>query len=776
MPGLAWSVLLAGQEDRLGIEQLAIGSGLGMGSVALLTLLLYYVPGPLSASSLLITVNLLTLVLALLAIRSSGPRLAFDVRHSSLRSCALIVLMVAFLRITHLGYSEFQGDEATVMMRAAYAISGDDAQLFYHQKGPVEALIPMAAWTLSGVINEWQARLPFAWAGILGVGAVYLLGRRWFSERAGLSAALLLGINGYFVGFGRIVQYQSFVLAMTGLGLLAVWQWSEGGRASYLTVGGTLLALGLLAHYDAALTLPAAAYIVSRRLWRAQQAPEASTASPGALVAAGAAVMGILAPFYVPFALHPSFGKTLGYLTGARIGAGGLLYNGLFSSLALGTFYNSTYYLAGLALLLILASFLSFQGWRLLIPIGFYVLLVLLPGNWAGPVLAGLVTAVVLSSRSSSLRAAWLWFGAPFLFYYFLIWDPRTHVLNAFPGAVLLAALVVDRFMEWVPPHVRLPTGRLLLAAILFLAYYPYLMFVRHDPEVKRTWPVHQPALYWRPDIPVPRFGYFGFPYRAGWKAVGALFEQGLLDPVYASNEEQEVTYWYVRGAERTYCEDPAWTLVADNVQDEVQIPRDEMEATYAPWGEVEVAGRTRLRIYSRNPVTASPAAYDVEDFTAVFDARTSPENVVPSPPSGYAPAGHTLGRSIRLLGYRVDTTESYPGGSIHLVLYWEALLPMETNYQVFTHLYDGTLWGQHDGAPACAMRPTTLWEPGRVVRDEHSNPVDPSTPVGDVPLLVGMYRLDTGERLSVRDANGRPIGDAIVLTTIQVERPGATQ
>jgi 4-amino-4-deoxy-L-arabinose transferase-like glycosyltransferase len=761
---------------RLGIEELAIGSGLGMGSVALLTLLLYYIPGPLSASTLLITIDLLILILTLLTIRHSGLRLVFSTHRWSFRSFAVILLLVAFLRITHLGYSEFQGDEATVMVRAAYAITGDDAQLFYHQKGPIEALFPMATWTLAGVINEWQARLPFAWAGILGVGAVYLLGRRWFGERGGLSAALLLGINGYFVGFGRIVQYQSFVLAMTSLGLLAAWRWSEGERASWLTVSGALLAFGLLAHYDAVLTLPAAAYIAGRRLWRAHENPRGSTASLWAVLGAGATAIGILAPFYVPFALHPSFGKTLGYLTGARIGAGGVLYNGLSSSLALGTFYNSTYYLAALALLLVLASFVPFQGWRLLIPVGSYVLLILLPGRWAGPVLAGLVAAIVLSSRSTCSRAAWLWFGAPFLFYYFLIWDPRTHVLNAFPGAVMLAAMVVDRSIERVPPSPRLFVGALLVTATLFLAYYPYLMFVSHSPEIKRTWPAHQPALYWRPDIPVPRFGYFGFPYRAGWKVVGALADQGVLDGVYASNEEQEVTDWYVRLAERTFCQDPERYFVAEDVQDEVQIARDEIETAYALWGSVEVAGKSKLRIYSRDPVIASPTTYRVEDFTALFDARTSPENAVPSPPSGYIPVGDILGQRIRLLGYRVDTTESYPGGSIHLVLYWETFLPLETNYQVFTHLYDGTLRGQHDGAPACALRPTTLWEPGRVVRDEHAIPVDPSTPVGDVPLLVGMYRLDTGDRLSVRDASGEPIGDAIPLTAIRVDRARAAR
>jgi hypothetical protein len=57
------------------------------------------------------------------------------------------------------------------------------------------------------------------------------------------------------------------------------------------------------------------------------------------------------------------------------------------------------------------------------------------------------------------------------------------------------------------------------------------------------------------------------------------------------------------------------------------------------------------------------------------------------------------------------------------------------------------------------------------VVRDEHVIPIDPSTPVGDVPLLVGMYSLGSGERLSIQDANGVSIGDAVRLTTVRVDR-----
>jgi hypothetical protein len=777
LPGLTWARYLTHRERRATGEDVAIGLGLGMGAVTLLTLLLHYLPGPILLPVLLILVNLFTLIFTILRPRTppfdfKGPRSSLIVH------CSLLILVIAFFRLTHLDYSEFQGDEAVVMTRAARAILGDEAQLFYHQKGPVEVLIPTATWTLSGTINEWQARLPFAFASILGVVGFYWLARRWFNERTALIAALLLAINGYFVGFGRIVQYQSFVLAMTTLALLALWRWSEGEGRRWLVVGAALLAFGLLAHYDAVLTLPAAAYIVGRRPWTERLQRRRLAVD---VLCAGALACGILALFYVPFTLNPNFAKTLSYLSDARIGAVGPLYNNLRSSFPLATFYNSSYYLVGLAGLIVVASFLPFRRLGFLVPATCYLLVLFRPPLWTGPILAGLLIAVLLSPRSSpSFRAAWLWFGVPFLFYYFLVWDPRTHVLNAFSGAILLAAFTLDHLLTAIfsnTPSLRLPL--LIVHCLLFivLAYYPYLMFVQHDPEIKRTWPAHQPTLYWKPGAQTPLFGYFGFPYQAGWKVVGGLIEEGVLSGVYASNEEPQVARWYARGMVRTYCPDPDWYLIAQNVQDEMRIDWAEIDAAYELWGEIWVAGKPKLWIYRRSSLSpqegvALHAVYHVEDYVSRFDARATPTDAVQPPHTDYIPAGYTLGETVRLLGYQLDATNARPGGSISLALYWEALGPVETNYQVFNHLYDaasGTMWGQRDGTPGCARQPTVWWEPGQMVRDEYVIPIDLATPPGDIPLLVGMYTLDVGERLPVRDANGLPVGDAIPLTVVVV-------
>ncbi|MFQ6100125.1 MAG: ArnT family glycosyltransferase [Anaerolineae bacterium] len=777
LPGLAWARLLTSRDRRPGADEIAVGLGLGMGSVTLLTLLLHYVPGPLPSAALLLAVNLLTFAIALLPPRPPAVRLGLGFGHLS-----LIIPLAALFRLLHLGYSEFQGDEGVVMVRAARAILGDDAQLFYHQKGPVEVLLPLATWTLSGTINEWQARLPFALASLLGIVALYLLGRRWFGGRSGLVAALLLAINGYFVGFGRIVQYQSVVLAATALASLALFRWSEGGGRRWLFAGAALLALGLLAHYDAGLALPAAVYLVGRRLWRTGSERRTCWVE---VLGAGALASIILALFYLPFVRHPSFAKTFAYLSGARIGTGGPLYNNLLSSLPLATFYNSTYYLTGLACLVTIASFLPFRHFGLLIPaLGLLCFLApLLPG----PIFALLLVIIVLSPHSSpASRATWLWFGAPFLFYYFLVGTPRTHVLNVFPGACLLATLPLARIWRRfhaihntqhatrITHHLSRFTFHALLpisgfAIFALLAYYPYLIFVQHDPEIKRTWPVHRPALYWRPDLELPHDGYFGFPYRAGWKVVGALIEEGTLSGTFASNEEQEVAGWYTRGAERTYCPAPDWYLVARNVQDEVPLDRAEIEADYHLWGEVRVAGETKLWLYRRGTAAAPPNVYHVEEYVSRFDAQATPERVTRLFPADYTPAGYTLGSSVRLLGYRLDTADARPGGSVRLVVYWQALAPMETYYQVFVQLYEGAMWGQLDITPGCGALPTTRWEPGQIVRDEYTVPLAPSTPAGEIPLNVGMYSLDTVERLPIYGPDGAFVGDALQLALVRV-------
>ncbi|MGI6209649.1 MAG: hypothetical protein ACOYEW_15715, partial [Anaerolineae bacterium] len=52
------------------------------------------------------------------------------------------------------------------------------------------------------------------------------------------------------------------------------------------------------------------------------------------------------------------------------------------------------------------------------------------------------------------------------------------------------------------------------------------------------------------------------------------------------------------------------------------------------------------------------------------------------------------------------------------------------------------------------ATRPTTSWRPGEIVVDEHPVYVDVAGPRDGLHLVVGLYDLETGERLPLADGN----------------------
>jgi hypothetical protein len=247
LPGWAWGCLL----DRRWL----LGLGLTTGSNVLLALTLSYLPGPIPFTLSLGTFVVSALLPAFLLRPSRMVLPSFS------PGLSLLMLVAGGYRLIHLGYSEFQGDEGVIMIRAAMTISGNGEQLFLHQKGPAEILIPVATWRLAGGINEFWARLPFAWLSLLAVVAVAQLGARWFNRRAGIAAGLILSLSGLHIAFARIVQNQSVVVLMGLLAFLALDDYRQHRRTLDLLLGAGLAAMSLLGHYDALLLLPAAAAV-----------------------------------------------------------------------------------------------------------------------------------------------------------------------------------------------------------------------------------------------------------------------------------------------------------------------------------------------------------------------------------------------------------------------------------------------------------------------------------------------------------------------------------
>ena len=131
-----------------------------------------------------------------------------------------ILLVAGGFRLAQLGWSEFQGDEALVTWASARAIAGEDAILYEHGKSPAEVLLPAVWWSLDGRLYRGDGAPAVCPGRRRRVVAGALLATRLFGRRAAWIAGALFAINGYFIAFSRVVQYQSRVIA---LGTLAVY-------------------------------------------------------------------------------------------------------------------------------------------------------------------------------------------------------------------------------------------------------------------------------------------------------------------------------------------------------------------------------------------------------------------------------------------------------------------------------------------------------------------------------------------------------------------------
>jgi hypothetical protein len=129
-----------------------------------------------------------------------------------------------------------------------------------------------------------------------------------------------------------------------------------------------------------------------------------------------------------------------------------------------------------------------------------------------------------------------------------------------------------------------------------------------------------------------------------------------------------------------------------------------------------------------------------------------------------------TLGDSISLIGYDLDTLVK-AGEELNLTLYWQCERPMDEDYTVFVHLLDeeGKIIAQHDCQPRFGNYPTSIWDSGEVIPDEHHLSIGRETPLGEYRLIVGMYLLATMERLPAFERGRRLPMDAITLGYVKI-------
>lgn len=143
----------------------------------------------------------------------------------------------------------------------------------------------------------------------------------------------------------------------------------------------------------------------------------------------------------------------------------------------------------------------------------------------------------------------------------------------------------------------------------------------------------------------------------------------------------------------------------------------------------------------------------------------------IPTRPLGKHSLEANFADLIELNEYALDENPVRPGQVVHVKLSWRSLAPLDTHYTVFVHLTDASnrLWAQHDSPPVGGSSPTSSWQPGERVSDNHGLALPPDTPPGQYEIELGLYHAATGQRLPMLREPEGPAEDRIVVGPVIV-------
>lgn len=131
-----------------------------------------------------------------------------------------------------------------------------------------------------------------------------------------------------------------------------------------------------------------------------------------------------------------------------------------------------------------------------------------------------------------------------------------------------------------------------------------------------------------------------------------------------------------------------------------------------------------------------------------------------------------TFADGIQLLGYQIDEQNLRPGDVLTFRLYWLAQQMPTSDYTIFGHLIksdDSGAVAQADEFPNLGSSPTSRWQPGELVVDEHQIHLSHTIPRGTYRLVIGLYKAEDLRNLPVHSAAQVLPGDRLVLTDIKI-------
>jgi len=514
LPGVPLTAFFLKDTNFDSISSFLLGIYLSLSLNSLLYLILCYLIKDVSSIIILISTSFISIALLLFR-----PYFHFlkstTTKYNKYHIYGLIILLLAVaFRFVYLHYTEYIGDEAGICLyNAIELIKGNtdvisNPLLANHTRPPMQVLLPAIVYLFTHSFDEVVVRFPFAVSGLISVWFIYIIACEIFGSRIyGWIAGSLAALNGYFVAFSRIVQYQSFVITSLVLTFLFLYKFINSVELKdinkHFILSMFIFSIAVLSHFESLIFIPVVLFAIIAKLQRTNSKKIVY------ILVGGICLFCIIAAlYYLSFSMVSLSKKTS--ITSWEKRFDMSLHFNIKSFWATNVAYNYSLYMI---LITILSLFSVFNK---------------------------------LSYNNCLLG---IWFLSYFIFYVVLCKRPSTHLYTIFPAWILLASYGVKTIFsnyansKWVTP-VKTQIGK----AIFWVTFTIVCVFTGN--AVYSRFIQYSPISISRRNFP-PGCHILGTTHGSnGWKTVGYLFRTGLLYGSYASNESRKITSFYLRKRE----------------------------------------------------------------------------------------------------------------------------------------------------------------------------------------------------------------------------------
>lgn len=491
----------------------------------------------------------------------------------------LIIVFSVYVRAEGIGYSGFQGDEVATIDFLYQASNGIWQYLLDQKKGPIQFVINIINASIFGYHNEFQIRLPYLFFGVGAIYSFYLLSKRIFDKNIALLTALLMSINGLFIAFARITQYQSLMYFVIPFGMvLFIDAYKSNSNKKYMW-SGFVMSFCLLTHYDTLSTIPFFVGILLSSFIKRSSGRLSKKLIISHLKSAFIFFSTFLLPpllFYIPFYLGNAFKDTTSTYLDNRLFGGGFMPRTeivlKIITLYIPEFHIYFLFISAVLFLALLSVKmddinLKFIVLKKQVVTNIYISLCLLllfsslfslyPIKPRSATILVLISSIaicgliLLSKKVRSLQAGLIcWFLGTYAFYFYIMKDPRTHVYVSFIPLFFLSSAGIINFLRIIKldflKHIILIS---FTGMVLFICCVNYLIYVDKNPEY--PWTDKSLLGYEIYKLKKQRYekidGVFGFNNYRGWEKLADYYKRGCLIGDFKSNEKDSITYFYTR-------------------------------------------------------------------------------------------------------------------------------------------------------------------------------------------------------------------------------------